>query len=108
MRDFVAALTASVLPIESISRTAYPILLITVAVRGRLTGIRKSGSRRCSIRALLVPNAEHTGAYSTNPANFGGASSAGLPSTNAIACLPVKGSHVKRTARRSTSKLASR
>ncbi len=61
-----------VLPIESISRTATPILLIHGLRDSRTPYWHSQALARADAQSVLwlVPNAEHTGAYSTNPAEF--------------------------------------
>jgi len=59
-------------PIESISRTATPILLIYGLRDSRTPYWHSQALARASASSVLwlVPNAEHTGAYSTAPAEF--------------------------------------
>ena len=59
-------------PIESISRTATPILLIHGLRDSRTPYWHSQALARASASSVLwlVPNAEHTGAYSTAPAEF--------------------------------------
>ena len=61
-----------VLPLESISRTAAPILLIHGLRDSRTPYWHSQALARADAQSVLwlVPNAEHTGAYSATPSEF--------------------------------------
>ena len=61
-----------VLPIESISRTTIPILLVHGLRDSRTPYWHSQALARANTNGVLwlVPNADHTGAYSTTPAEF--------------------------------------